>query len=154
MSNVSIAKGSTVSIVEGAPATYTAAGYAALTYVKVGEITSLSAFGGTATVTTNIPLETGIVDKHIGSIDYGQLALTIAADSTDAGQDDLKAGFDGADKGKEFSIELSLATASGTNIVKYTSAKISSFETEVSDADSIIMVNSNLELIKSVIAGA
>lgn len=153
MSNVTIAKGSTVSVVKGAPATYDAAGYDALTFVKVGEITSLSPFGGTATVTTNIPLETGIVDKHIGSIDYGQLALTIAADSADAGQLLLKAGFDGADKGLEYSIELSLATSTGTNVIRYTSAKISSFETDVSDADSIIMVNSNLELIKSVIAG-
>lgn len=153
MSNVTIAKGTTISIVVGAPATYDDTGYAALTYVKVGEVTSMGTFGGSATVTTNIPLETGIVDKHIGSIDYGQLPLTIAADSTDAGQLLLKAGFDGVSKGLEHSIEFSIPTASGTNVTKYTSAKISSFETDLSDADSIIMVSSSLELIKSVIDG-
>lgn len=155
MSNVTIARGTVVSIVKDTPASYNAAGYGKLSgWLKCGEVTGLGTFGGSATVATHIPIATGIVDKHIGSIDYGQLTLTFGEDTADKGQASLKAGFDGANKGLEHAVMLVIPTAAGGTVTRYTSGKISSYECTLSDADGVITAASNIELTNSVIAGA
>ena len=106
MSNVFTTLGTTLSVVAGVPATYDAAGYQALTFAAVGEVGDLGEFGGTREVVTFTPVDTGIVAKRPGSIDYGQMTLQIARDATDTGQIALQSALDGAEAGSVHSFEL------------------------------------------------
>lgn len=98
--------GSTLSLVSGEPATFDSTGYAALTYEEIGEVTEVPTFGGSAQVITHIPLKTGTVQKTAGSIDYGEMTVTMAGDWADQGQIDAKSGFDGANARNVHSFEL------------------------------------------------
>lgn len=144
---VDISLGTTIGVVAGAPATYDNAGFGALTFDPIGEVTSIGEYGGTGQVNTNIPLATGIVNKRIGSYDYGTAALTITRDSGDAGQTALKDGFDGTEKGNVHSIEVTFPDGS----IQYFTAVISSFTTNVSDANSWTQASCNLELTNKVV---
>lgn len=68
------------------PATYDGAGYAALTWSKVGEVDEIPTFGPKGTVNTFIPVDTAIVQKAVGSVDYGSPVFSFARNSSDAGQ--------------------------------------------------------------------
>lgn len=96
--------GATFSIVSGVPATYDQAGFAALSFVEVGEVISIGEFGGTAEVINHTPLKTGIIKKFKGSKDYGSQAIQFGK-LTDTGQAALESGFDGANEANEHSIE-------------------------------------------------
>lgn len=148
---IAIAKGTILSIVQGSPATYDETGYAALTYAVAGSISGMSDFGGTSTITTFIPMDTGIVDKVVGSTDYGDLAITFGQDTVDAGQLALKAGFDGADKGLEFAVKIEIPVAGGTTVTKYSSGKVSSFTYSLSDANAVVGNGCTIALTHQVI---
>lgn len=92
----------------GEPATYDAAGFKAapMEYVAVGEVTEIPTFGGSAQVITHIPLATGIIDKTVGSIDYGEISVPMASLWSNAGQVLIKKGFDGVDARKEHSFMI------------------------------------------------
>jgi len=106
MSNVFTTLGTVLSVVSGVPATFTEAGYEALTYVAVGEVGDLGEFGGTREVVTFTPVSTGIVAKRPGSINYGQMSLQIGRDAADVGQIALQSALDGAESGNVHSFEL------------------------------------------------
>ena len=106
MSNVFTTLGTVLSVVEGVPATYSATGYADLTYAAVGEIGDLGEFGGTREVVTFTAVNDGIVQKRPGSVDYGQMSLQIARDAADVGQIALQSAFDGSEAGNLHSFEL------------------------------------------------
>ena len=106
MSNVFTTLGTTLSVVSGVPATFDAAGYEALTFAAVGEVGDLGEFGGTREVVTFTPVDTGIVAKRPGSIDYGQMSLQIGRYAADVGQIALQSALDGAESGKVHSFEL------------------------------------------------
>ena len=130
--NVDISVETTLSLVLGEPATYDIAGFSALVYQEVGEITAIPAFGGAAQVAEHIPLKTGIVNKRVGSINYGDVAIPLARDYSDVGQAAIKAGFDGANRGKVHSFKIHNANI-GT---VYFTGVISSNITEPGDANS------------------
>lgn len=75
------------------PATYDASGYGALSSTVVGEITGVPEFGGQAATVEHTPLADGIVQKFHGAINYGSLAVPLALDNSDAGQQILTAAF-------------------------------------------------------------
>ena len=81
----STAAGTKLAISAASPATFDAAGYAALTYTEVGDVSNLGAFGANFAKVEFQPLNGGKL-KLKGSIDYGTLNPTIALDPTDAGQ--------------------------------------------------------------------
>jgi len=60
------------------PTTYDAAGFTALTWVPLGEVSSLGAFGGKANVVKFTPIDTNIVAKRVGSVDMGTVQMQIA----------------------------------------------------------------------------
>jgi len=96
---------------------------------------------------TNIPLKTGIVNKRVGSYDYGDAALTITRDSGDDGQGALKDGFDGSEKGNEHSFEVKLSDGS----TQYFTGVISSFTTIINDANSWTQASCNIALTNKVV---
>ena len=106
MSEVFTTLGTTLSLVAGVPETFNDAGYADLTYTSVGEVGDLGEFGGTREVVTFTPVDTGIVAKRPGSVDYGQMSLQIARDAADVGQIALQSAFDGSEAGNLHSFEL------------------------------------------------
>ena len=106
MSNVITTLGTTLGVVLGEPATFDDTGYAALTYELVGEVGDLGEFGGTREVVTFTPVDTGIVAKRPGSIDYGEMSLQIARDAADAGQVALQDALDGTNAGEIHSFEV------------------------------------------------
>jgi hypothetical protein len=76
----------TLKISAGIPATFDAAGYAALTFTTIGEITDIGEFGREYKPVTYVPLATGGTRKLKGSFDEGSIAAQLALDTDDAGQ--------------------------------------------------------------------
>ena len=81
------AAGASLSIVAGAPATFDAAGYGALTGIIVGEVTNIGDFFGReyAEVTHN-PLADRMTKYGKGSYNNGTISPAMALDPDDAGQ--------------------------------------------------------------------
>ena len=73
------------------PATPNEAGYSALTWVTVGEVTDIPTFGPSHEVVTHTPLATGVTAKYHGAKNNGSLTIPMALDPTDTGQIALKA---------------------------------------------------------------
>lgn len=84
--------GSTLSVVATAPGTYDGTGFAALTWVPVGEIEDVPEFGASRSSVTFTPLTTGVTQKYGGSTDPGKLTIKFLSNTDDAGQIVLKAG--------------------------------------------------------------
>lgn len=140
--NVKISVGTVVSVSAAQPATEDQVGYEALTWAEIGEVTNLGESGGTAQVSQFTPLASGTVNKRKGSIDYGQVAMTIAKDAADAGQVLLKAGFDGSDRG---TIHSFLIAEPDSGDETYFMGVITSFTTISGDANTVIEHNCNVD---------
>ena len=142
--------GTTLRVAVGAPATYDLAGIDTLqaTATLVGEISSYGEYGGSGTVETHTPVDTGVVNKAIGVIDYGQLSLSIGKDATDDGQIMLKAGFDG-DKARQRHTFI-VTFPDGTR--EAFTGKISSFTTNPGSAGPFVAGTCNIELDNQVLA--
>lgn len=83
--------GSTFKISAGLPATEDAAGYAALTYTEVGEVTDFGQVGAETNLVSYTPVGTSVVNKRKGSRNYGTSSLTVVLDDADSGQTIFKA---------------------------------------------------------------
>lgn len=140
--NVILSVGTVISASATQPAAETSAGYEALTYTVIGEITDIGESGGTATITTFTPVASGVVNKRKGSIDYGTMSLAIAKDAADAGQILLKAGFDGATRNTVHSF---LVAEPDSGDEAYFMGSISSFTSVRGDANAVISHNCNIE---------
>jgi len=78
--------GTTLHVCATAPTTYDAAGYAALTWIKFGEVESIPQIGSTRTVGTFTPLESGAVQKYITTEDGGKVSIPFLSNTDDVGQ--------------------------------------------------------------------
>lgn len=87
------AAGSTLAISIASPATADVTGYAALTYVEIGQVEKIGAFGASFAKVEFQPLK-GAKQKYKGAPDYGALQPAIALDPTDAGQTILQTSAD------------------------------------------------------------
>jgi len=83
--------GATLKISAGVPATFDAAGYAALSYTTVGEITNFGELGREFTLVTHNPVANRATFKLKGSFNEGSIDLQLALDTDDAGQVLMKA---------------------------------------------------------------
>lgn len=135
MVGIVISVGTTLSIAEGTPATFDEAGFTAvgLVYTEVGEVTDVPEFGGEGTITEHISLKTGIVDKVVGSINYGDMTVPMASVWTDAGQIAVKSAFDGANARKTHCIKISHPDLGDV----YVTSKVSGFKYNFGDANTV-----------------
>lgn len=78
--------GSAVYISAGVPATLDVAGFAALSYTKIGDITDLGAVGPAVGNVTHVPVDQAVTFKYKTIVDNGSMALKGARVTTDAGQ--------------------------------------------------------------------
>lgn len=90
--------GTTIAISATLPATDNEAGYEALTFITIGEVTDIPSFGPAHEVVTHVPLSTGITAKYHGSKNNGSLTVPMALDRTDSGQTALKTALTGKDR--------------------------------------------------------
>ena len=83
--------GTIVAISAGIPATFDQAGYEALTFTDIGELTDAGEFGREYALVTHNPVATRGTQKKKGSFNEGSLQLQIGLDTDDAGQILMKA---------------------------------------------------------------
>ena len=86
--------GSELAISASLPATDDVAGYAALTYTPIGEVTDNGEMVANAQEITHETVKEGIVKKGKGSKNYGTRPVALALDLNDAGQIICEAAFD------------------------------------------------------------
>lgn len=127
------------------PATYDATGFAALTWIEVGEISSLGQYGGQTTVVTHIPISSAIVAKRGGSQNFGQMSMTLARHKGND-SDELQDAFD--DRAPR-AFKVALPAALGD--IDYFTAICTSVQTNVGNADQILESMVTLELDDRVI---
>lgn len=130
---------SKISISASLPATYDQAGYAALTFTEIGGVESIGAFGAEDSLVTFNPLASRITLKFKGSRNIGTLALAMALDNEDAGQDLARTASDSL---TPVSFKVETADAS----VYYFIALVMNNPVEVGSVDQVTMSSLNLEL--------
>lgn len=134
------AAGSALAISAAAPATFTEAGYAALTFTEVEGIEKLGTLGANTNKIEFQPLK-GPKQKHKGSTDYGALNPSLAHDDGDAGQTLLRtAGEPGNNARYSFKVTYS------DGAVRYFQGRVFGYPENVDGADSLIMANPVIEI--------
>jgi len=134
----------TISVSASLPATYDAAGYGALTFTAVGQVTDWTAGGQVYNVVTSNPIAQRSTDKYKGTFNNGADSITVNRDDDDAGQLIILAALtDDAD----YSFEVTYQD--GT--IDYFTGKVVSFDTVAGGADSIVQKTIQLERTRSTV---
>ena len=142
--DIKITVGTELHVAPEVPATYDEAGYDAITgFTEVGQVASIPTFGGSAEVPTFTPVKTGVVNKRKGSINYGAPTIPFANVLTDAGQQALQAGFDGAERNTVHSFKL-VNSEIGT---VYFTGMVSGYQYNYGDANSINQAEVTVEIV-------
>lgn len=128
-----------ISTVAGPPATFTEAGYSALVYTEIGEITNIGEFGKEFALVTHQPLATRGVKKGKGSYNHGTLSPTLAVDNDDAGQVLLQTALE-SDESYAFLVTLQ----DGSEY--YLMGKTMSFKTTVGTVDDVVIASPTIEV--------
>ncbi len=137
--------GATIAISASIPATYDAAGYGAtaMVYTSIGKVENFGEHGGTKTITTFIPADTGTVEKVGGSIDYGSMALTIGSVPGNAGQVLLKTAL--ANANTHYSIKLTYPDTE----IHYMDVLVSKCVNQDGTANDVLKLMSQLDLCRA-----
>jgi len=131
--------GATLEITAGVPATLDVAGYAALSFTAVGEITDLGEFGREYALVTHNPVgDRGTVKKK-GSFNEGSMAMSLGLDTDDAGQILTKAA-----AASDADYAFKLTTQNGD--IYYFQAQVMTFKVGVGTVDNITTAALTLEL--------
>lgn len=138
--------GSKLSIAaSGSPATYDAAGFAALTWKEIGEVVDIGEFGKEFNLVNHNPISTRQTKKLKGSYNNGSIQLQMARDSDAASnQAELRTALD-SDASYPFSVELQ----DGTKM--YFTGKVMSYRTQVGGVDSVTGATTTIEIDDDII---
>lgn len=140
--------GTELAVTATAPATYDAAGFAAVAdWTVVGEVVSIGEHGGTTALVTHNPLDTRRTKKFKGSINDGSMPVGLGRDITDAGQTVLIDGALGANIDVDHSVRITYQD--GT--IEYFQAKVMSYTRNPGTIDQIVGANTTFELVDEVI---
>lgn len=141
--------GIVIGCVQGSPASEDAAGYAALTYQTIGEVTNIPDFGATVAVVESNPLVTGITEKYPGFVNFGSVSIEADLDDEDAGQDLATNAVtpDDASFGEVFSFEITYASGAK----RYWQARFFSATESPGSSNSMIGMTMNVEIVSKVI---
>lgn len=129
-SNVRSSSGASLAISRGLPVTYTAAGFEALAFVEVAEVTEIPEFGRAYNPVTHAALSRRRVVKRKGNFDEGDLSVPMGRDAKDDGQKLMKEA-ESSDDSFSFRIELQ----DGTRF--FFTAQCMSYRTTIGGGDSI-----------------
>jgi hypothetical protein len=136
------AAGATLAISNSIPATFNEAGYAALTYTEVGEITNIGEFGKEFALVTHLPLSRRGVAKRKGSFNNGTLNPTMALDPADAGQILFAAALE-SDAPSAFEITLQDGT------IYYLMGLVMMYKPNVGTTDDVVTASATIEVDES-----
>jgi hypothetical protein len=139
---VKTSAGSTIAISAASPATFDAAGYGALSFSLIGEVTDLGEFGREYALVTHNPIANRGTVKRKGSFNEGSIDLKLGLDTDDAGQIIAKSA---SQSDADHSVKIT--TQSGD--VYYMQAQVMSFKVGVGSVDSITNGSIKLELTTS-----
>jgi len=143
---VKTSAGTTLAVSAGLPATEDSAGYAALSWTEVGEITDLGEFGKVYNLVTHNPLATRRTVKKKGSFNDGSISLALGLDSSDAGQAILDAAVDS-------DANYSFRVTDQDSDIDYFQAIVMSKPKSIGSVDSITSSTSQLEITTEVTPG-
>lgn len=136
------AAGASIGISASAPATYNVAGYEALTYTTIGEVTDLGEFGREYNLITHNPIDTRATKKLKGSYNEGQISMTVGLDTADAGQT-LCATAASSDSNYSFKVTLQ------NGAIYYFPAQVMSFKRSIGSVDNVVSATIALEITSS-----
>lgn len=131
-----------------------------LTWVEVGMIESIGEFGPEGQIGTFTPLGTGVVCKYKGTIDNGEVQLSIAKTTTDTGLITLISRQGNATEAA-FKIELSeVGTTTGGHTTPAKHQRyvflglVRSARVTVGSGDEVVKVSCAIPIVSSFIEGA
>ena len=133
------ASGVTLGISAAAPATHTTAGFDALTFIPVGEITNVGEFGKEWDLVTHNPLSTRGTKKGKGSFNNGQLSPSLALDPDDAGQTAMETALESDDP-----VYLCITLQDGT--IFYLVGLVMSFKPNIGGVNDVVTASTTIEL--------
>lgn len=139
--------GTTISICATLPATYDEAGYTALAWKEIGEVSDLGEFGREYNVVKFNPLKTRGTVKRKGSYDEGQVQVQLAKVTTDEGQVIAMTALN-SDASQAFKVVLQ------NGDIFYYTAQVVGFPTNVGSVDQITSGTVKLEIDTDIIAVA
>lgn len=131
--------GTTMSVSAANPATFDAAGYAALAWTSIGEITDPGEFGRKFAVIKHNPVGSRGTRKFKGSFDEGQMNVKMALDNGDAGQQLLKTA---RDSDNDYSFKVVLPGGD----TYYFQAKVTEFQIGGLTVDAVTAATVGLDL--------
>ena len=134
--------GTTIKISAATPATFDVAGYTALSFTNVAEVTDLGEFGRDYALITHNPIGSRGTVKKKGSFNEGTMSLQLALDTDDAGQILMKSA-SMSDNDYSFLV----TTQNGDKY--YFQAQVMNFKVNLGSVDSITAAAVNLELTTS-----
>ena len=136
---VATSAGTVLKISAGTPGTFNVAGYEALTWTTVGEVTDLGEFGREYALVTHNPVGSRGTRKYKGSFNQGTMTLQVGLDTDDAGQVIAKAA---SLSDNDYSFKVT--TQNGDKY--YFQAKVMSWKVAIGSVDSITTATCVLEL--------
>jgi len=139
--------GTKYSIVAEAPATEDAAGYADLTFIRVGHVTNIPEFGPNTQVVTLDELDNEFTQKYKGQTDNGSMSIEAAYNEEDAGQILASTGVTGVNKYASFSMKLEYQDGS----VRYWQGRIFSYTENPGSANSMVSTTFQVEINTAII---
>lgn len=131
--------GTTISLSAGIPATFNTAGYTALSWTAIGEVTDLGEFGREFNLITHNPIGSRGTVKLKGSFNEGSITMQMGLDTDDAGQILAKTA---SLSDSDYSFKI--ITQNGDDY--YFQAKVMSFKVNVGSVDSVTSATIMLEL--------
>lgn len=147
MSNVFTSTGTQYAVSAAVPVTYDEAGFVALTWTEVAEVTDMGEYGATYEVVSHNPLATKRTIKRKGTVNDGAMALQLGRDPSDAGQLLLIAGVDGAAADVVHSHRVTLQD--GT--IQYVTGQIFSYTTNIGASNQIVGAAVTVELDNAIV---
>jgi len=144
------AAGTVLSVSSGAPATYDEAGFEAMTFTVVGEVTSVPSHGAEFSLVTHNPLADRITRKLKGSKNNGSMTIPMALDTSDAGQDIMRDHADGLNVDDKASFRVEYPDGGA----EYFTGLVMSFTTAGDGVDSILAAEAMVEIDDNVVSVA
>lgn len=133
------ASGVTLGISSSAPATHDVAGFDALTFINVGEVTNVGEFGKEFAAVTHNPLGSRGTKKGKGSYNNGTLNPSLALDPDDAGQQLMETALN-SDADYYFAVTLQDGT------VFYLVGLVMAFKPNIGGVDDVVTATTTIDL--------
>lgn len=138
---------SIMSLSAGPPATNDEPGFVALTYTTIADVVNFGEAGATVAEILHQPVDTRVVEKFKGSINYGTRTVTMGKNITDAGHVMLIAGTDGVTVDTIHSLKIEESNGQ----IEYAQVRIMTYTRNHGSIDQIIGATTTLSLTNKII---